>query len=102
MSRFAKIFRATWSLWLLVLSLLPIATTFAPLVSFAYDGQNQTTVAYDRVGEPAVGYDAASALARNEKKAETIGNCVPFAKFVGFLAPRGAADRISNRANPAN
>lgn len=70
--------------------LLLVATSFAPLASFAYDAQNQTTAAYDRSGESAVGYDAASVLATGAKKNGTVGDRVSFAKSAEFLAAKGA------------
>ena len=69
--------------------LLLVATSFAPLVSFAYDTQNQTTTAYDRSGESAVGYDSASVLATGAKKNGTVGDRVSFAKSAEFLAAKG-------------
>jgi len=71
-------------LWLRLRSLLLLwacfaATTFAPPAVFAYDAQNQTTVAYDSSGESAVGYDTVSMLATDEKENGATGDYAPFA-----------------------
>jgi len=74
--------------WLLRLWILLAATTFTPPVTFAYDGQHQTTVAYDITGESACGYDAVSVLATDEKKNGTVGSRVLFAKFAELVAAK--------------
>lgn len=78
--------------WLLRLWILLAAITFAPPAIFAYDAENQTTVAYDTSDEFAVGYDAVSVLATGEKKSGTAGDRVPFAKFAEFVAAKTGAD----------
>jgi len=56
-----------------------------------YDGQNQTTIAYDSSEESGIGYDAVSVLATGEKKNRTTGDRVSFAKFAEFQAAKTEA-----------
>lgn len=72
--------------WVLGLWILLVVTTLTPPAIFAYDGQNQLTIAYDTGGESNVGYDAVSALATGEKQNATAGNRLLFAKFGESLA----------------
>ena len=75
--------------WLFQIWFLLAATTFIPPSAFAYDGQNQTAVAYNSSGESSMGYNAVSVLTR-EKKSGPARDCVLFAKFAGFLAAKTA------------
>jgi hypothetical protein len=74
--------------------MLLVTAAVAPSVSFAYDSNHHTTIAYDNGGEFAVGYDAVSALATGERKNGTDGNRVLFAKIAEFLAAEGVTTPI--------
>lgn len=76
--------------WVLNLWLLLVATTFTPLVTFAYDRDHETIVACDGNGNSAIAYHAVSVLATGEKENGTGGNWAVFAKFTEFLAAKGA------------
>jgi len=70
-------------------AVLLVATTLPSFATFAYDGHEQTNVAYDCRGESAIGYDAVLAHATDEKKTGTSQPCVLFAKFTELFAPKG-------------
>ena len=73
---------------LLRLWILLVATAFAPPAIFAYDVQNQTTVAYDSSGESVIGYDAVSVLAPAKRKMERLGSVSPLPDSLNFLPQR--------------
>lgn len=75
--------------WMVQMWILLVATCLAPLASFAYDEQNQTTVGYDTSGECGVGYEARSVLATGEKINGANRDRFPFAEFARFLAAKG-------------
>lgn len=77
--------RLRWRLWLWTVLL---ATTLTPPAIFAYDGQHQTTVAYDSSSESAVRYGAHSVPSTSEKRDGTTGDRVIFGEFHGFLAAK--------------
>lgn len=87
-----NLLRVIW-LWLVV-----VVVISSPQVSFAYDGQSQTTVAYDSTAESIICYDTASVFATDKEKSGTTERCVPFAKFTKFLAAEGG---VLNGANYA-
>ncbi len=77
--------------WMVRMWILLVATCLAPLAGFAYDEQNQTTVAYDTSGECAVGYETPSVLATGEKINGANRDRFPFAEFARFLAANTGA-----------
>jgi hypothetical protein len=80
-----KHFLTTIWFWLVVVVLVSL-----PQASFAYDGRNQTTAAYDSKGDSGVSYDAVAVLPTREKKDGTAEDRVPFAKFHEFVAAESA------------
>jgi hypothetical protein len=80
-----------WIVPLLRLWLLLVATTFAPFVTFGYDGHDQTNVACSTGCELTVGYDAVPIHIMGEKECRTTANHALFFKVAESVAAKTEA-----------
>ncbi len=85
-----------WVLFVAVGLCVPlVVANFFPSATVAYDGQNQTKLAYDCGLKSAVGYDAVLPLARDEKKNGANGDRISFANSAKFLAAEGGVKDLT-------
>ncbi len=75
--------------WLLRFWTLLVATTFVSPAAFAYDGKNQTAIAYDSSGGSVLDYDAVCVLAPpTESKTQQLGVMSPLPNSSNSLPQR--------------
>src|SRR5438309_1441453 len=91
--------RSIWLLMLLaVFGLLSptLASAFSSSWnSFAYDEQNQASMAYDGFSLSTFNYDSAAVCVADEKEIQTEGDGSVFVGFAKFLAAEGAGARLA-------